>query len=301
MMTGQVSGPGIPARIVLPPDGTPGIEGAPPGRIGVVVDAMDRYFGLAFDSGAACALPQIADRCEFLEDALLSPDGMQLAISGTEDLLVLDLSTGMWRTYSVLPEGDVSTLAWSADGRQLACGVDGELAVVELPYGLVRALDLDGEEAGAVAFSPDGTRLAVDLDEGVGLVVLGPVPQLVAMPVEPDEELSGHAAWSPDGRFLAVEEVRDVEGEPDEEEYVVTLLAVAGAEPARSGHQLRIDGVTHLDLAGWRSADELVFVEHRRDGIAVVVRDLDGAEVDVLAVAAPELFDVQLASGLLAR
>jgi WD40 repeat protein len=295
-MTGQVSGPSIPARIVLPPDGTPTVESAPPGSVVMVVDAMDRYFGLAA-SGAACALPQIAARCEFLEDALLSPDGTQLAISGAEDVLVLDLSTGGWRTYPVLPDGDVSTLAWSADGRQLACAVDGELAIVELPDGRVRPVDLEGEEAGAAAFSPDATRLAVDLDDGVGLVVLGPEVELVPLSVEPDEELSGHAAWSPDGRFLVVEEVRDVVGEPDEEEYLVTLISCDTLR--RSDHQLRITGVTHLDLAGWRSDSELVFVEHRPGGIAVVVRDLDGTEIEVLAVAAPELFDVQLAPGLL--
>jgi len=166
----------------------------------------------------------------------------------------------------------------------------------------VREVDLDGEECAAVAFSPDSTRLAVDLDEGVGLVVFdsdGEGAELVALPTDPDEELSGSAAWSLDGRLLAVELATQVAEDSELESYTVTFLDVSGDEPVRSPHRLRIDGVEYLDLAGWRSPDKVVFLEHRPDGIAVVVRDLAGVEREVLAVVGDDLFDVQLAPGLL--
>ncbi len=305
-MTGQVSGAAIPERILVPSDGIETVAESPPGRVVAIVDAMDRYFAFSSDGVTVRELPEIADRCEFLEEALLSPDGSQLAISGLDDVYLLDLTTGRGVAYPVLAGGFVTTLAWSADGRRVACAVDGDLALLEVPAGRVRIVDLDGEETGAVAFSPDGSRLAVDLDEGAGLVVfdeVGEVAQLVSLPVDMDEELSGAAAWSPDGRLLAVELVSDVLGEPDEEEYTVSFVDVDAGK--QIDQTVRITGVKHLDLAGWRTPTQPVFVEHRLDGIAVVVRDISGAmsgdEVDVLATASPDIFDVQLAAALLAR
>jgi len=301
-MMDLVSGPSVPERFFVPPRRTPPARDEPPGRAAAIVDAMDRYYVVAADSERVRALPEVAERCGFLEEALLSPDGRRLAISGAEDVLVLDLTTGFQQTYAVLPGGDVTTLAWSPDSRLLACGVDGDLALLELPSGRVREVDLDGEECAAVAFSPDSTRLAVDLDEGVGLVVFdsdGEGAELVALPTDPDEELSGSAAWSLDGRLLAVELATQVAEDSELESYTVTFLDVSGDEPVRSPHRLRIDGVEYLDLAGWRSPDKVVFLEHRPDGIAVVVRDLAGVEREVLAVVGDDLFDVQLAPGLL--
>jgi hypothetical protein len=291
----------VPERIFVPSGEISPAGEEPPGRAALILDAMDRYFVLAADSSSARSLPEVAARCEFLEEALLSPDGNRLAVSGADDVLVLDFVTGHFRAYPVLPGGAVSTLAWSPDGRLLACVVEGDLALLEVPNGRVRTIDLEGEETGAVAFAPDSTRLAVDLDEGVGMVVLDDdfgVERLVSLPTDPDEELTGSAAWSPDGRLLAVELAREVPGEPDEEEYTVAFLDMAADEPRRSEHQFVVGGVEYLDLAGWRTPTQPLFLEHRPGGIALVVRDLTGAEREVLAVTGPDVFDIQLAPGL---
>ncbi len=176
-----------------------------------MLDAMDRYFVVAADTRRVRWLPEVAERCTFLAEALLSPDGTRLAVSGETDVLILDLTTGEHRLYPIDEDGPITVLAWSPDSRLVACSNDGDLVVLELPLGRVRPVDLDGEECSGAAFSPDTSRLAVDLDEGVGLVVFaadGSVANLVSLPTEDGEELSGTAAWSPDGRLLAVERAR---------------------------------------------------------------------------------------------
>jgi len=308
-----VAGPSVPEHIELPPNWTVPVEESPLGRATVMLDAMDRYYAIAADSRRVRALPEVAERCTLLEEAMLSPDGTRIAVSGEVDVLVVDLTTGEHRVYPVEDAVDdammVTMLAWSPDGRLIACSVDGELVLLEVPGGRVRVVDLDGEDCGGAAFSPDASRLAVDLDEGVALVVFdvdGDVASMVALPTEEDEELSGSAAWSPDGRLVAVERARpdlNAEGgaEAELEEYAVTFIDVDGDEPVRSPHQVRLDGLEYLDIAGWRSSGAVVFLEHRPEGIDLVVRDLDGTELEVLALVSTDLFDVQLAPGLLHR
>jgi hypothetical protein len=288
--------PTVPARLTAPAEG-PGASWA--GRAAALIDGMDRYFAVAADDRPARELPEIAERCTFLAEALLSPDGTRVAVSGEADLLVLDLTTGERHSYL---EGPVDALAWAPDGRRLACLLDEELAVVDLTTGEATLVDLDGEECGAAAFSPDGTKLAVDGSDGVGLVIFGDhgdVQDLVSLPTESGEELSGAAAWSPDGRLLTVELATPV-GD-DLEKYAVSFLDVAVDPPVRSAHRFEVGAVELLDVAGWRSPGELMLVEHRPGGIAVVRRDLTGVELAVLAVGDEDVLDVQLATGLLPK
>jgi hypothetical protein len=313
-MTDLVAGPSVPEHIALPPNSTLSIEESPLGRATALLDAMDRYYAVAADSDQVRELPEVAERCTLLEEAMLSPDGTRIAVSGEIDVLVIDLTTGEHRLYPVEDAVDdammVTMLAWSPDGRLLACSIDGDLALLELPGGRVRVVDLDGEDCGGAAFSPDASKLAVDLDEGVGLVIFdadGDVASLVSLPAEEDEELSGPAAWSPDGRLVAVERSwpdlnADGGADAELEEYAVSFIDVAGDEPVRTADEVRLDGLDSLDIAGWRSSGAVVFLEHRAEGIEIVVRDLAGAEQEVLAVVSNEdLFDVQLAPGLLHR
>lgn len=306
--TDLVASPSVPEHILLPPDWTVPVEASPLGRAAVVLDAMDRYFAIAADTRRVRWLPEVAERCTFLAEALLSPDGTRLAVSGEIDVLILDLTTGEHRLYPIDEDGPITVLAWSPDSRLVACSNDGDLVVLELPLGRVRPVDLDGEECSGAAFGPDTSRLAVDLDEGVGLVVFaadGSVANLVSLPTEDGEELSGTAAWSPDGRLLAVERARPDLGAADSdaelEEYAVSFIEVDGDEPVRSVHELSIAGVEYLDIAGWRSPEHVVFLEHRPDGISLVVRDLDGRELERLATVSADVFDVQLAPGLLGQ
>jgi hypothetical protein len=151
---------------------------------------------------------------------LLSPEGNRVAV-GDHDTMdpgvaVVDLATGTIAIHP-LPQGrSVVPVAWSTDGQSMALLlsadatnpysgglIEGQVGVLDLATDQTEVLD--GGEATAVAFSPDGSALALGRsgENGRELVIVdadGGGERVV----EADGLLAGPSAWSPDGRLLAI-------------------------------------------------------------------------------------------------
>ncbi len=210
---------------------------------------------------------------------LLSPDGTKVAVGDHDtrrpDVAVVDLLTGT-TTLHPLPSGrSVVPLAWSSDGRTLANLLS---PAPTNPYsgeritGDVGLLDLDDdstvvlpdEEATAVAFSPDGSELALEQVGASGAEISVVDRQGGDRRVlETDGVLAGPTAWSPDGRLLATTTVRR-SGAPSGAAEPGTptglaLVAVSGGGgevPARLELPLAGPG----RVLGWTDAGEVVML-----------------------------------------
>jgi DNA-binding beta-propeller fold protein YncE len=147
----------------------------------------------------------------------LSPDGRRLAYAdGTRGVTVLTLDGMRATSFGVpfqVPPWQPPTVLWSPDGRTLAVA-DGALPLE--PGGVERGHDASGFflvdtatgvstrvayriATGSLAWSPDGTRLAVSPPEG-GVDVIGRDGTRVRR-FGGLSAVGGHA-WSPDGRWL---------------------------------------------------------------------------------------------------
>ncbi len=149
---------------------------------------------------------------------LLSPDGRYVAVGDHDtdgpDVAVVDLTTGTTSTHE-LPQGrSVIPVAWSSDGGSLAMllsdeptnpysggRIKGDVAILDLDRDTSAVMPQDG--ATGVAFSPDGSALAVDRTAADG-AVLTIVDADGARDVRAGGVLAGPSAWSPDGRLLAI-------------------------------------------------------------------------------------------------
>jgi Tol biopolymer transport system component len=160
------------------------------------------------------------------EESALSPDGLHLVRSAaTTDSLndpgaayVTDTATGQ----SHVPIGKCGYLAWSPDGKRIACSsgfvADSATGKLRVPIG---KCNLPG-------WSPDGARLACASDEDVFVVDPGTgkevervrLPQLAA-PHYPQE-----MKWSPAGKKLLLGVYGENSGSGEEQsDYIVLDLA----------------------------------------------------------------------------
>lgn len=167
------------------------------------------------------------------EEVLLSPAGNRLAWSDTM-LRVHDIRAGKTRSYHLPYLGLYSTgsdgngpsslpLAWSPDGRSIAIAqlklvwyaVPGganadvhwmELAVLDLDTGEYRGITTASGKftsGFAVAFSPDGQRIAFQSGDQLSVVDLnGAVKSTTTLPK--GALLAGKAAWTPNGVGIAI-------------------------------------------------------------------------------------------------
>lgn len=212
---------------------------------------------------------------------LLSPDGTKVAVGDHEtadpDVVVVDLLTGE-ATSHPLPTGQsVLPVAWSRDGTTLAHllspeptnpytgeRIAGEVGVLDL--GDDSADLLPGDDVTAVAFSPDGTELAVEragtsfTDARISVVDLagGGTRDLGTVGA-----LAGPAAWSPDGKLLATTTL-EPSGAPAGAPDPGMPTGLAFVDPSAPSSGADVPDPMELPLAeagrvlGWTNAGEVV-------------------------------------------
>jgi dipeptidyl aminopeptidase/acylaminoacyl peptidase len=160
------------------------------------------------------------------EESALSPDGLHLARSAaTIDSLndpgmayVTDTATGR----SHVPIGKCGNLAWSPDGRRIACSsgfvTDSASGKSRIPIG----------KCELAAWSPDGARLACASEEDIFIVDTGTQREVerVHLPNLATPRYPQEMKWSPDGRKLLLGVYGENSGSGQEQsDYVVLDLA----------------------------------------------------------------------------
>jgi hypothetical protein len=137
---------------------------------------------------------------------LLDPTGERAILPGHDGHLTLfDLATGHKRQYSPGGSGTTRALAFSPDGASIAYGTTPSAdsrwveRVMLLDLDTGRSRQLIAETSPAVAFAPDGRRVAVQVNGSV-LVLDTAGHRLARLPAG---DLPSDDAWSPDGNLLA--------------------------------------------------------------------------------------------------
>jgi RNA polymerase sigma factor (sigma-70 family) len=156
------------------------------------------------------ALP-IAGHKGVVHALALDRDGKTLATAGADQTVRLwDLATGQ-QLHSLDQPGEAAGVAFSPDSKNLAAlwtGQDAGLIVWDVEKGKAlwrgTVLGAKGGAVGAVAFSPDGTRVAAQFDGGVTYVFDAASGKLVFVLGKPGEQLRPLVAFSPDSKLLAV-------------------------------------------------------------------------------------------------
>jgi WD40 repeat protein len=160
-------------------------------------------------------------------DVAFSPDGRHLAASGTNsdlasrepadagkirsgnnplrrDVRVWNLPSGQELLALPPDTGQAGGLAFSPDGKHLACGIEKTVEVWDVSAGR-KVLSLQGHRnwITGLAYSPDGGRLASSSHDGTVRTWDTATGEQVLTLTRPKETLSG-VAYSPDGERLAV-------------------------------------------------------------------------------------------------
>ncbi|GAB2539208.1 WD40 repeat domain-containing protein [Brachybacterium huguangmaarense] len=150
----------------------------------------------------------------------LSPDGSMLAGCETDDLAQLGVAETagviLWDTATgavvrrITPPAR-GTIAWHPDGTRLAIGDGRIIAIVDLEGNVERILpghrlpDSDIASIRALAYSPDGSRLASSATDGtVRLWATGEDDCGTVHVLEPGPRNGSAIAYSPDGTVLAI-------------------------------------------------------------------------------------------------
>lgn len=183
----------------------------------------------------------------------------RLALPAGDDA-TFDLGGLQPRDAAASPAGD--RLAFAADDDR---GGDGRRAVWTAPTdGSALPVRLRMASPGAVAWSPDGTRLA--MTDGSTIVVV-PFDGTGETVVDVGGVTQGAPVWSPDGSRLAV--LVPADGGPTS----VRVVSASGLAPAVALPTPIANGAA---VPGWASGDRLVYVAST---LHLVVAPADGSDV----------------------
>ena len=245
------AGPGasLPRRIGRPAVLTSTVAESPPGAVAVAFSGAGER--MAVVGAATDSYRWVAGGRAGLT-AQLSPDGRRLAAAAG----IVDLSSGATQPYPVagVPQ------AWSPDGTRLALiTAAAKLVLLDVAAGRVTPVaDLDPArrlDGWAVAFAPDGSRLAYQT--GDAIVTVGPDGAAVSRFAVPDGGwLAGKGAWTPDGTGLLIASrasCRCGTGYP----VRWTLQPVDAGSGADAGPAMTFAGLYAVRALGWVAADRL--------------------------------------------
>ncbi|MBO3741572.1 hypothetical protein [Actinoplanes flavus] len=256
----------LPERIGAPPLWTPDGLAAPIGAASVLFTS-NTWFG--DESGHLTGLVGRDDDTYRVTElygpaglsSVISPDGTRLAV----DDGVADLATGRITPFRPRDDTDDSHLepqAWSPDGNTVAVlfgwwndggRADGvHLKLVDVRSGATREIaelsPMAALPGWTVAFSPDGTRLAVQVEDRIRVLTLADGTS-VDLPLPAGARIAGKGAWTRDGRSLLVVsgEKCDCAGYPRR----WTVQTISAADGTVGGPSWTRDGVYALRVLGW--------------------------------------------------
>lgn len=136
------------------------IEALAVSRDGSVIATAAGSEAAAFRTAGGARLFTASSAVSEVSAVAVAPAGDLVAAAFTDvDVRLVESSTG--RVFATIADLDMAAfcLAFSPDGRRLACGcADGRVSIRDVATGLrVRADERHAEPVGALAFSPDGT------------------------------------------------------------------------------------------------------------------------------------------------
>jgi WD40 repeat protein len=188
----------------------------------------------------------------------LSPDGRWLAAGGWDaaaektgkiPLTIVDLSNGAIRRFGAF-EDVIHRIAFSADGRRVAVGLDGNQGVraLDSATGAELLADRDyGDSVYGLAFAPDGALVTSSYDGQ--LRRYGPDLKLMVKRAAPDGKQPYGVAIDPTGRRIAIGYARQ------------TAVSILDAKTLAPLAKAQTDDLGNLDLSG---------VAWSRDGATLV-------------------------------
>lgn len=204
----------------------------------------------------------------------LSPDDRHLAVSNSDDLLMVYRLTGE-RRGKLLHERPIRSrthVAWSKSGDLLAfVGKYGEANILSVA-GTGMSVDLG--QASALSFSPDDSRLAVLDDQSVRICTTGEwtTSKSVVLPDgrSPYGDMRENIAFSPDGRWIAC----DTDACTVQILDAVRLRVIAEL----TGHENTIEGLEWLrpDMLASASSDQTIRFWQVPEGRELRVLEVDG-------------------------
>ncbi|GAA1642703.1 hypothetical protein GCM10009790_25290 [Georgenia ruanii] len=235
---------------------------------------------------------------------LLSPDGTRIAVgdyaSSAPDVAVLDPTSGRVKVHPVPGGRSAIPLAWSPDSTLLAylttaepsnpytgTAITGDVGVLDARAGTASILP-GPPDVRAVAFSPDGTQMAIHRIEPDGTAEDWGIPRLGGGTVDivaldgtvrrqielpSDRYLSGPAAWSPDGTLLATrrqstecdDQINGWDEVPwqrclDQQDDTVFVDVAGGGDAVPPALPTGLVG-SH-GLLGWTDTDEVIVLDN---------------------------------------
>ena len=212
-------------------------------------------------------LPTDADSQPLMQ---FSPDGRTLYYSDAQrQLAAWDVATGTKQVLMPCPERGCLGASISPDGSAGILAGDGQLLVADLASGTTRPLGVPVGDAGPMAWSPNGERLA--FLSSTGLWTMDPDGSDAAQvrPASTDSTTPYSVAWSPDGSRIAFFDVSQVAQGDAAEQYTLLVVGADGKHPVR------------VHDAGCCAGDEVAppSVAWSPDGtlLAVATSDLGGA------------------------